>query len=188
MAHTDTLTNMIENIHVDVCLSVTALSTLHLSSSCVYKSGLLLCMTNTNNMLRKSGTISSNASATAIEWWLHPMQTWMQSQMPSYETSHGKGAGLSQGFFRYALPIVILPVLHAHLSVSLWSTHQSWPSRMSRLKIKGRGRVEQDAVLTKLIIIHTEYEHSQEWCYSLLKDKYWQVALLTNSSLMIPVF
>ena len=119
MAHTDTLTNMIDNIHVDVCLSVTALSTLHLSSSCVYKSGLLLCMTNTNNMLRKSGTISSNASATAIEWWHHTMQTWMQSQMPSYETSHGTGACLSQGFFRYALPIVILPVLHAHLSVSL---------------------------------------------------------------------
>jgi hypothetical protein len=74
MAHTDTLTNMIDNIHVDVCLSDTALSTLHLTSSCVYISGRLLCMTNTNNMLRKSGTISSNASATAIEWWLHTMR------------------------------------------------------------------------------------------------------------------
>jgi len=174
MAHTDTLTNMIDNIHVDVCLSATALSTLHLTSSCVYKSGLLLCMTNTNNMLRKSGTISSSASATAIEWWLHTVQTWMQSQMPSYETSHGTGPGLSQGFFRYALPIVILPLLHAHLSVSLWSTHQFWARSLRRLKIKGWGRVKQDAVLTKLIIIHTEYEHSQEWCYSLLKDKYWQ--------------
>jgi len=79
MAHTDTLIDMIDNIHVNVCLSVTALSTLHLSSSCVYKSSLLLCMTNTNNMLRKSGTLSSNASATTIEWWLHTVQTWIQS-------------------------------------------------------------------------------------------------------------
>lgn len=94
MAHTDTLTNMIDNIHVDVCFSVTALSTLHLSSSCRYKSGLLIRMTNTNNMLMKSGTISSNASATTIEWWLHTVQTGMQSQMPLYETSHGKGVGL----------------------------------------------------------------------------------------------
>jgi len=115
MAHTDTLTNMTDNIHVDVCFSVTALSTLHLSSSCRYKSGLLLRTTNTNNMLTKSGTISSNASATAIEWWLHTVQTGMKSQMPSYETNHGTGAGLYQGFFRYALPIVILPLLHAHL-------------------------------------------------------------------------
>jgi len=136
MAHTDTLTNMIDNIYVDVCLSDTALSTLHLTSSCVYISGRLLCMTNINKMLRKSGTISSNASATAIEWWLHTMQTWMQSQMPSYETSHGTGAVLSQRFFRYALPIVSLPLLHTHLSVSLWSTHQSWPSSMRRLNIK----------------------------------------------------
>jgi len=52
--------------------------------------------------------------------------------------------------------------------------HESWPSSMRRLKIKGRGWVERDAVLTRLIIIHTEYEHSQEWCYSPLKDKYWQ--------------
>jgi hypothetical protein len=98
----------------------------------------------------------------------------MQSQMPSYESRNGTGASLSQGFFRYALPIIILPLLHAHLSVSLWSIHHSWPRSMRRLKIKGWGRVKQDAVLTKPIIIHTDYEHSQEWCYSLLKDKYWQ--------------
>lgn len=155
MAHTDTLTNMITNIYVDVCLSVTALSALHLSSFYIYKSGLSLCMTTTNKMLRKSETGRSDATGRAIEWWLLTLQTWMQSQTPSHKTNHGTGAGFTLGLFSYPLLIVIPPLLHTYLLVALWTTQQPWADSMRILKTKGWGMIKLDTVLTRLIIIQT---------------------------------